>query len=93
MGHPVGDTVSYRDEGGTDWSITEWVIGSEWPSMRGRRCLVFDSEKIVWRLWRYPSHWRSTPPDQLELRAGAATRDGDGDPSEGSRCEPSASAR
>ena len=65
---PRDDDQHSRSFTGTDgqlWSVREVVAGNA-PSGQGPRCLVFSSEMVVRRVWRYPTDWRGLPDADLE---------------------------
>ena len=58
-----GDRRSSRtrqiiDAQGREWRVYERTASDHSP-MTGRPSLVFDTEGIVRRLWRYPAEWAS----------------------------------
>ena len=49
----------FRDpDSGLFWSVAE-VDGRTIPGARGPRCLVFQSENAIRRVWCYPEDWRA----------------------------------
>jgi hypothetical protein len=56
--------VVVRDGEETSWSVRE-VDGRKVPAARGSRCLIFDSESAVRRVWDYPPDWHELPPGEL----------------------------
>lgn len=53
------------DEGtGAEWRVFERDARSI-PGSRGPRCLYFDGEGIVRRVWHYPADWSSMPVSAL----------------------------
>ena len=46
------------------WHVYERTSGEPSP-ITGRPSLVFDTEGIVRRLWRYPSSWAALPDADL----------------------------
>ena len=53
-----------RDSQGREWRVYERTATDMSP-MAGHRSLVFDTEGIVRRLWRYPATWASLPDAEL----------------------------
>ncbi|MEO8880667.1 MAG: hypothetical protein ABI446_09740 [Gemmatimonadaceae bacterium] len=53
-----------RDESGTVWKITE-SHAHDVPGAMALRCLIFDSQSICRRFWKYPENWRSLADDLL----------------------------
>jgi hypothetical protein len=56
--------VVVRDGEEVSWRVRE-VDGETVPAARGSRCLIFDSESAVRRVWDYPADWRDLPPGEL----------------------------
>ena len=54
---------------GRRWQVRE-VDARCVPAARGDRCLIFDAESVVRRLWSYPADWRQMPGEEL-LRLAA----------------------
>jgi hypothetical protein len=54
----------HDDRTGDEWRVFERDAGSV-PGSRGPRCLYFDGEGIVRRVWQYPSDWQSLPAAAL----------------------------
>lgn len=54
---------------GLRWRVRE-VDARCVPAAQGDRCLIFDAESVVRRLWVYPAEWRQMPGDEL-LRLAA----------------------
>jgi hypothetical protein len=52
------------DAEGREWRIYERTAGDPFPG-GGRSSLVFDTEGIVRRLWRYPASWSALPDGEL----------------------------
>jgi hypothetical protein len=52
------------DAEGREWRIYERVAGDPSPGA-GRPSLVFDTDGIVRRLWRYPASWSALPDADL----------------------------
>lgn len=49
----------FRDpDSGQFWTVSE-VDGRSIPGARGSRCLVFQSEIAIRRVWSYPVEWRT----------------------------------
>ena len=49
----------FRDpDSGIFWTVSE-VDGQTIPGARGARCLVFQSEIAIRRVWCYPGDWRA----------------------------------
>jgi len=54
------------------WSVRE-TGGAGESAPAARRCLIFDSESVVRRVWVYPESWAELSEDQLwELMCGVA---------------------
>ena len=49
---------------GVEWHVREVDAGSI-PGSRSPRCLIFDSEGIVRRVWEYPDAWTELSDDAL----------------------------
>ncbi len=47
---------------GAQWRVRE-VDATRIPGARGRRCLIFDSDGIVRRVWAYPDTWDGLDDD------------------------------
>jgi hypothetical protein len=54
-----------------DWTIRE-VEATASPGSRGNRCLVFESEALVRRVWSYPANWPTLNAPALLLLASLA---------------------
>jgi hypothetical protein len=52
------------DPQGREWRVHERTAGDSSPAA-GRPSLIFDSDGIVRRLWRYPSTWAALPDSEL----------------------------
>jgi hypothetical protein len=52
------------DTEGREWRIYERTAGDPSP-LAGRPSLVFDTDGIVRRLWRYPAAWCALPDADL----------------------------
>jgi hypothetical protein len=52
------------DAEGREWRIYERPTGNPFPG-DGRTSLVFDTDGIVRRLWRYPASWCALPDAEL----------------------------
>jgi hypothetical protein len=52
------------DPEGREWRIYERAAGELSPTA-GRSSLVFDTDGIVRRLWRYPASWSALPDADL----------------------------
>ena len=52
------------DPDGREWRIYERLAGELSPAA-GRPSLVFDTDGIVRRLWRYPASWSALPDADL----------------------------
>jgi hypothetical protein len=52
------------DAEGREWRIYERTTGNPFPGA-GRTSLVFDTDGIVRRLWRYPASWSALPDAEL----------------------------
>jgi hypothetical protein len=52
------------DAQGREWHVYERTAGDLSP-ITGRRSLVFDTDGIVRRLWRYPSSWAELSDGEL----------------------------
>jgi hypothetical protein len=49
---------------GVLWSVHE-ANTSHVPGARGRRCLIFDSDTVVRRVWSFPTDWHELDDDAL----------------------------
>jgi hypothetical protein len=52
------------DADGREWRIYERTAGAKSPGA-GRSSLVFDTDGIMRRLWRYPASWSALPDADL----------------------------
>ena len=52
----------FRD--GVRWTVHE-ASASRTPGAKAYRCLIFDSEGIVRRLWAFPEHWDQLGDDEI----------------------------
>jgi hypothetical protein len=52
------------DADGREWRIYERTMTDSFPGA-SRASLVFDSDGIVRRLWRYPASWSALPDGEL----------------------------
>lgn len=53
-----------RDGSGTVWQITE-SNSQDVPGAKAPSCLIFDSQSICRRYWKYPPDWRVLTDDGL----------------------------
>jgi hypothetical protein len=53
-----------RDAHGREWRVYERTAGDQSP-VAGRPSLIFDTDGIVRRLWRYPSSWSALADGEL----------------------------
>jgi hypothetical protein len=53
------------DSHGHSWTVSE-VRSSNVPGAHADRCLVFESDFAVRRVWSYPERWRELDPRALE---------------------------
>lgn len=53
-----------RDRSGVVWQITE-SHAQHVPGAMALRCLIFDSQSICRRYWKYPADWFSLEDDLL----------------------------
>jgi hypothetical protein len=53
---------------GVLWSVRE-VDAARVPGARGERCLLFETEGVIRRVWSYPDDWRSVPDETLRILA------------------------
>src|SRR4051812_36798786 len=49
---------------GVRWTVHE-ESAARTPGAKSHRCLIFDSEGIVRRLWAFPNGWANLPDDQI----------------------------
>jgi hypothetical protein len=63
---PVRDVPRrvFDERTGDEWRVFE-RDAAHIPGARGDRCLFFDGEGIVRRVWRYPADWGSLPSAAL----------------------------
>ena len=61
---PIPQVSEFADADGVYWTVRE-VDGRTVPGARGPKCLVFDCQTVVRRVWNFPSNWRELPPEQL----------------------------
>jgi hypothetical protein len=54
----------HDDRTGGDWRVFE-RDARRIPGSRGPRCLYFDGEGVVRRVWQYPPDWLQLPADDL----------------------------
>ena len=57
-------TRVFVDGHGVEWEVVE-VDGSQVPAARGERCLVFQSQTAVRRVWNYPKYWTAMSASEL----------------------------
>jgi hypothetical protein len=62
---PPSDLVRFLDSHGLPWVVSE-VRCADVPGARAERCLVFESQYVVRRVWTYPRYWRELDPGELE---------------------------
>ena len=67
---------AFIDGDGLSWSVRE-MAATDVPGAQAERCLIFDSEMICRRRWRFPSNWYELPDGELE-RLNGPSRRGDG---------------
>ena len=53
-----------RDSAGTVWLIAE-IYARDVPGATSIACLVFDSQAICRRYWKYPADWLSFTDERL----------------------------
>jgi hypothetical protein len=73
---------------GTEWHVRE-VSAASVPGLHGERCLIFDSDASVRRVWDYPAVWSELSDEDLwhltTIGRAASSKDAqDGIPSPGS---------
>lgn len=56
--------VVYNDGSGGRWLVRE-VDAQAVPGARGARCLLFEGEGVIRRVWNYPSDWSRLPASEL----------------------------
>jgi hypothetical protein len=56
--------VVYCDQDGARWQVRE-VDARAVPGARGARCLLFEAEGVVRRVWDYPADWMRLAPAEL----------------------------
>lgn len=66
---PEGVRTLVESGTGRRWQVRE-VDARRVPAAQAERCLIFDAESVVRRLWHYPADWRRMPADEL-LRLAA----------------------
>lgn len=49
---------------GIRWSVRE-AAATHVPGARGERCLIFESDSVIRRLWSYPVDWNEFEEEQL----------------------------
>ena len=54
----------HDEQTGDEWRVFERDARMV-PGSRGPRCLYFDAEGIVRRVWHYPSDWQGLPAAAL----------------------------
>jgi hypothetical protein len=52
----------FRD--GVRWAVYE-ASAARTPGAKAYRCLIFDSDGIVRRLWTFPEHWNQLADDEI----------------------------
>lgn len=62
--------VLFRD--GVRWTVIE-ASAARTPGAKSYRCLIFDSDGIVRRLWAFPEAWSDLPDDQILALLDAPT--------------------
>jgi len=53
----IGTPKRFTDDDGIEWTISERDARMV-PGARGPRCLIFQSDEAVRRIWEYPAGWR-----------------------------------
>jgi hypothetical protein len=61
----LGVAIDFADAVGEVWRVTERDCRGV-PGARGARCLVFMSESVFRRVWKYPADWRALAAAALE---------------------------
>jgi len=56
--------VVYDDTTGARWRVRE-VDARSVPGARADRCLLFEGEGVIRRVWNYPRDWSHLPPDEM----------------------------
>lgn len=56
---------TFHAAAGDVWSVREVAVGAV-PWAHGSRCLLFQPESAIRRVWRFPSDWRGLPDLDLE---------------------------
>jgi hypothetical protein len=59
------DAIRFTGADGVAWRIVERAAGHV-PGSRGGTCLIYLSEGLVRRVWRFPPQWRTLPPAALD---------------------------
>src|SRR3954468_13485050 len=61
-----GTTVAMREiiREGIRWNVRE-MDSTRVPGARRDRCLIYESEGIIRRVWDFPETWRELSPDEL----------------------------
>jgi hypothetical protein len=54
----------FVDDSGIDWRIYE-LPGERVPASRGRRCLIFESDRAIRRVWNFPDNWLALSSSEL----------------------------
>jgi hypothetical protein len=62
-------SVAVEDRSGVRWRVYERVTTGE-PGARRDRCLIFDSDSVVRRVWNYPPDWWQLPQGELLALSG-----------------------
>ncbi len=64
-----------EDRHGREWQVYERISSAYSPTV-GRRSLVFDTDGMVRRLWRYPASWALLSDEALlDLMEGTIPRE------------------
>lgn len=61
---PIIRSRSVRDGLGTVWRISE-SDARDTPGAMSDTCLIFDSQAVCRRYWKYPGDWFTLPEDNL----------------------------
>ena len=66
--HP--ESIRFVDRHHVGWRVTERDARRD-PGSRGDRCLVFECETAIRRVWVYPPAWRTLSAPELEALSWA----------------------
>ena len=66
----IYDERTVIDFEGTTWHVKE-IDASALPGNRGPRCLIFETQELMRRIWHYPERWYELPDAALLVIGGS----------------------